>query len=225
MKDPELRAVVVLCAAMVVEVLIFPGTWRVGLVPKYKEFIEWITPTFAPVPNDIGTKYENHPAVRFLHILPGAIWAGLIPIQLNINLRKASAARHRLFGMLLVTSSVCIIAGYVLMDLRGMTKWRAWMRGATSWFAWAAACAWRGNIRQHGVWMTRHVAAGIWVVVQRVLIALVTVSSLLGLVDMGSEEIRELWFYSLGPVSFLITMLACERYLRRQQKHLQAKQQ
>ncbi|MEW5306982.1 MAG: hypothetical protein WDW36_009405 [Sanguina aurantia] len=154
------------------------------LSPEAARQLEDVIPPFLPVQKNITSKFATHPAVHALHILPSMIWAGAIPLQLHEGIRKQHRTLHRLSGSLLMCAVVTMTCGYVLMETRGLLQGtggphesltQLWaLRVVIVWFAITAAAAAslaiRGKFKSHRVWVYRHIASGIWVAVQRLLV-------------------------------------------------------
>lgn len=141
------------------------------------------------LPRDLITKYKGHTAVHFTHILPGALWAALVPIQLHPGIRKSNRTLHRISGYVFFLTSFLIVVGIFLIIKRGLT-FENYLDDKTvkkriitpsmilvaCWFSLTAVIALlqakRKRFDLHQTWIIRHIAAGIWVSIQRMLINL-----------------------------------------------------
>lgn len=115
----------VLGAYMVAWVLILPGSWMIGNVPRHEAAIRklWDQGMFngtmaMPTPANLIFKYKGHSAVQFLHVLPSVLWSGALPLQLNPYFRKQHPKLHRATGYVFLLASVAMAAGFVIMDRR-----------------------------------------------------------------------------------------------------------
>jgi Predicted membrane protein (DUF2306) len=143
---------------------------------------------------DLVTKYQGYHLVQWLHILPGALWALLIPIQLHSRVRKRYRTAHTILGYvfgvisLLIGVSVVIIYWQELSfehfypDLEpfpwssapGILLLALYFVGTMACSIYQAAV--RNDFHCHRKWMVRHIAAGIWTSVQRILLTIGLIS-------------------------------------------------
>ena len=103
-----------LSVMMVVWILYFPGSWLIGRSQFHDDLI---MPALdgKVIPVEIVTKYEGHNLVQLTHILPGAIWAGAIPFQLNPSFRKRHPVAHRRIGYTFLSCSLLMAMGIFII--------------------------------------------------------------------------------------------------------------
>ena len=139
------------------------------------------------------TKYKDHTAVKLTHILPGALWAGSIPLQLHGGFRRRHPVLHRRLGYAFALSVVSMAAGIALILHRGLgyendypdappppaveqVAKHCFFAVNVMFFLYtllrAVSHAREGNIALHQRFIVRHIGSGIWVAVQRVLIGM-----------------------------------------------------
>ena len=92
---------------MVAWILHFPASWRAG-DPDHDAFTsqavqnaKWlgvVGPEQFKFPVSVLSKYRDHPAVQFTHILPAAFWSAAIPFQFHPSSRKLFPRLHRAVG-------------------------------------------------------------------------------------------------------------------------------
>ena len=154
--------------------------------------------TSSPVPVHILTKYAGHTAVHLTHVLPGAIWAGLVPFQLHPTLRQRRPRLHRIAGYIFVAISLLMAVGVFIILQRNLLFEHYFdvppndekdafsillqLLPPTQEFlsclalyhmgtmVAAIGAARKQRFAQHRQWMIRHVASGIWVALQRLLL-------------------------------------------------------
>jgi Predicted membrane protein (DUF2306) len=180
-----------LCAFMVVWILIFPSSVLVEHSSFHRHAIASLMghagSFMAP---DLVTKYQGYYLVQSLHILPGALWALLIPIQLHSQVRKRYRVTHRILGYVfgvistLIGVSVAIIYWQELSfehyypDLKpfpgssapGILLLALYFVGTMACSVYQAAV--RHDFHCHRKWMVRHIAAGLWTSVQRIMLTI-----------------------------------------------------
>jgi hypothetical protein len=178
------------------------------------------------LPASVLTKYADHPVVQYTHILPGAIWSAAIPFQFNPAMRKQYPKLHRAVGCAFFACSFSIVGGLTIIHARELY----WFvhdfgiparvpgnpevadSGSTlgakvfgAWFATTACVALRAAKRRdfasHKRWVYRHVGAGIWVALQRIL---------LEYADNTTPELQKANFGHGAAVGGLITVLSAE---------------
>jgi hypothetical protein len=179
-----------LCAFMVVWILFAPASWLGGRSKLHDDMLLKHFNAHSLAPPEIIRKYAGHSAVHITHTLPGAIWAGLIPFQLNPVFRKTRPRVHRICGYAFIASSLLMTLGIAIILKRGLLFERffddlppreqpteLWLVGLAIYFAgtamYALKCAMERRFLSHQRWIIRHVAAGMWVALQRVLIVVV----------------------------------------------------
>mmetsp|Transcript_20677 Transcript_20677/g.38809 ORF Transcript_20677/g.38809 Transcript_20677/m.38809 type:complete len:267 (-) Transcript_20677:687-1487(-) len=183
-----------LCTFMVMWILVFPSSWLMGHSDLHDRLVDkYLVDTYdgVHVPPTIVTKYTGHPAIQFSHILPGALWAAAIPFQLHPDIRKKHRAAHRRIGYAFFACSIMQAIGIFLILMRNLTFDRdyaelppfegmeRWLGDAgiicqTLWFLLTAATAVSkarsGDIRTHRKFVLRHVASGLWIAPQRMIV-------------------------------------------------------
>ena len=194
--DPILRSLyfllVYLCIGMFIWIIFLPASWLVSRSQYHREvvlpFLDRIH-FFWILPRVTVTKFQGHLLAEFTHILPGAAWVALIPFQLHPSMRRKYPKAHRWLGYLFVALSLSIAIGIFIMQYKRLTYDyffpelppriadttqipATWL--VTSWFAWtgihAVQLARAKQYTQHQVYMIRHVASGVWVSTQRMII-------------------------------------------------------
>lgn len=145
-----------------------------------------------PVPPSLVFKYKGHTLVQMLHILPAAIWSAIIPFQLHPDARKMYRGAHKVSGYIFAFMSVCIFLGIGVIDQRGLyyhlvdfpgiphnehesefglSHHVEFFKIVALWFFFTIVVAvYKATKRQyaaHQRFILRHIAAGIWVAVQR----------------------------------------------------------
>uniref|UniRef100_A0A7S3PVE7 Uncharacterized protein n=1 Tax=Chaetoceros debilis TaxID=122233 RepID=A0A7S3PVE7_9STRA len=146
------------------------------------------------MPPRILSKYDRQTLVQFTHQIPGAVWVACIPLQFHPSIRRTYLNFHRYVGRLFVTSSFVCMMGAVVIHMKKLSTenflegveiimlplpflnisvisfWEC-MTGA--WFIYTVSesisYVRRKEIQNHQIWIVRHVASGLWVAVQRLL--------------------------------------------------------
>ncbi len=193
-----------LCAMMVGWILGLPGSWRAGWKWHDDLINVWYNRTLKragnfPTPLNLVTKYKGHTVAQLCHILPGALWAGIIPFQLHPSARKKFRRWHRLGGYIFVFVAYLMTVGFIYIDCNALiymhsdfpgippyehTTWlpvhvphEPVFRVVGGWFAFtisiAAYYATQKKFETHRRWILRHVGAGIWIAVQRLVVIIV----------------------------------------------------
>ena len=191
---------------MVLWILGLPASWRAGwqwhdaLTKRWYDAVV-ARETHFPTPLHLITKYNGHSLVQLCHILPGALWAGLIPFQLHPGCRARHRRTHRLCGYVFAATSGLMMFGFWHIDKRKLAYMHAdfpeipleahtsWLppalrvpheplfRGVAVWFCLTISMAvWhatRRRLTEHRKWILRHVGSGIWVAVQRLMVVAV----------------------------------------------------
>jgi hypothetical protein len=146
------------------------------------------------LPINLLAKYKGEHAVQFLHVLPAAFWSLLIPFQLNTKFRNEHGTAHRYSGYVFVALSLSITAGLGAIHQRGLyyhltdfpsipteahlsefgfdrVNHVRFFLGVMAWFSFSMMVALyyapQRKFSKHQEFIYRHVAAGIWVAVQR----------------------------------------------------------
>ena len=112
---------------MFVWIMVIPGGFRFGfssLAASHKVFWHELNLKHfngEALPPTINTKYIAHPDIVFLHTIPAAAWALLVPLQLLDAARQRLPVLHRMAGYLLLGVLAPLIAtGSALILLRGL---------------------------------------------------------------------------------------------------------
>jgi Predicted membrane protein (DUF2306) len=193
--DPVLLTLYLLTSylsfGMVLWIMVAPASWLIGrsawhrevLIPflEEKEFY-WL------VPKEITTKYQEQSLIHVTHFLPGALWSLLVPFQLHPTWRNHNRSLHRFCGYVFVAASLAIATGvFIILDRdltydhffqelpsQDNTSKKCFVLAFTLWFAASGIQSVRmaraRKLELHQKWMIRHVAAGIWVAVQRLIL-------------------------------------------------------
>ena len=221
-----------LCLFMVVWILGLPASWRAGwqwhdTLTQYWYDNILRSGSHFPTPLHLVTKYKGHSIAQFAHVLPGALWAGLVPFQLHPSARKRYRRWHRRFGYCFVAVSYLMTAGFMYIDRMGLvyihadfprikaehnTTWLPFnvpheplFRLVSGWFVLTITMAvWyatRGRFHNHRIWILRHVGSGIWISVQRLVVIMV---------NAKKPENQKKTFGDGALVGVLLTCIAAE---------------
>jgi len=183
---------------MVTWVLVGPASWLLGHSASHDEVISNLfSKGLIATPRNLLFKYVKNAAVQFTHILPSALWAGMIPIQLHPAMRSSFPRVHRVSGYVFLATALIMMVGYVIIDYRGlyyfMTDFpaipepehmsrfpntlgklphRGSFRLVALWFVitllYSVFNATKKRYSIHRNWLYRHIGAGIWIAVQRI---------------------------------------------------------
>jgi len=181
-----------------------------------------------PVPISLVMKYAGHKAIQFTHILPGAVWAAAVPIQLHPGIRKTYRKFHRCVGYAFFGATFLMAIGFALIEKRGLNYLHhdfpsvplgestsalglGWVslnlvfRGTMALFALFAGLSLRSAIRRdfasHQKWIYRHVGAGLWIALQRMYV---------GVVFAKTPREQKAAFGDGAMIGIVITMLSAE---------------
>lgn len=179
---------------MVVWILVFPSSWLVGFSQSHDDLFLKVSRSFEnKISPQVVLKYGGHPAIQFSHILPSAFWAGSIPFQLHPGLRKKYKTIHRRIGYIFLGTCLLMALGIFLIIDRKLNfeydypeappssqldriLFKVSIFLSTSWFLWTAIMAVlrarSKDFHSHKKYIYRHVASGIWVAIQRIIINL-----------------------------------------------------
>ena len=165
------------------------------------------------VPDDaFDRRYVEHPALAYLHIVPGIVFVLGAPVQLALRIRGRHYRLHRRLGRFLVgaglTSGVFALAFGIPHSFGGAGQ--AW---ATVLFGiWFVACLVLGfrairrkEVRQHRRWMIRAFAVALGVGTIRVWIGIFQAT---GLLSLQASFAPAFW------IAFTIHVLVGEWWLR-----------
>ena len=115
-----------------------------------------------------------------------------------------------------------MMVGYVLIELRGLVlldhSAKAFaLRAVAAWFACTGAVAWglarAQRFEQHRAWAFRHLASGLWVALQRVMLAVFSVASHVAGWTFEAPGSREHVFESAAALAVVLCLGTCELYL------------
>ena len=185
-------AMAALCFFMVVWILVFPGLALHDSFPSYLERVIDAVEPISPFDSDLLLKYRGQSAVRYLHFLPGAVWASVAPLQLHTKFRKWNWRLHRWLGYIFYACVPLQIAGAYLMKKRGLfisdryddvtptpnrlvSSLPLFELCSALGFVYTAAMslyhAKQGNYLDHRLCMIRHVSLGSYVALMRIVCA------------------------------------------------------
>lgn len=177
-----------LCAFMIFWILVFPSSWLVGRSDIHDDLIvQTMSEPNQVTSMELVTKYKGHSAVHFSHTLPGAIWAGAIPFQLHPRFRNQYPRVHRVVGRVFVAVSLLMMVGVGIILKRELLYEESFkdlppnklpatpgILFQSGWFLVTAIVATlqarAKKFRSHQRFVIRHVASGIWIALQRVLL-------------------------------------------------------
>jgi uncharacterized membrane protein len=162
--------------------------------------------------------YVAHRVPAMLHLLPGALFLGLAPLQFSRRIRGRHPAVHRWLGRgLLATLLVSLGAAFFLGIFHpfGGPKETAAIVTFGGFCLFAAARAWRAirrrDVAVHRAWMLRMYAVAIGVTVIRVIGVVIAFFATARPRDQFGAELWIGWMLSLGFVELWIV------HTRRQQ--------
>lgn len=120
-----------------------------------------------------------------------------------------------------MTSSLLVLCGYCVMEARGVgiphsAAPAVALRCQATWFGVTAIIAWRAAARRdfasHRAWVVRHLAAGGWVIVQRLLLFVMAPLKVMGLVTYDTEQERERGFWACAVAAMVLCTLGAEAF-------------
>lgn len=169
---------------MVVWILFLPASWLIGRSSLHTWFVyKVLADDSAPSP-EVFRKLAGQTAVHLTHILPGALWAAAIPFQLHPGVRRDYNRLHRLTGYTFLGTSVLLMCGLCIIyqrklvftedfpELPPIKDMMLWLVGISIWFIitgimafYHARCK---RFALHERWVVRHIAAGLWIALQRI---------------------------------------------------------
>jgi hypothetical protein len=197
-----------LCIMMVVWILFLPGSWLTGRSELHDAIVLQVIGEHGVTPHAIVTKYEGHTLVHLTHILPAALWAGVVPFQLNPTFRRNNPKIHRRLGYMFLICGMLMSVGVLIILKRGLSfehfysdlppyasSSQPYMVPLAMYFACTALYsiqqARKRKFANHQKWMIRHIAAGMWVAVQRFLI--ITVFSIIHSAPISRSTQRDIF--------------------------------
>jgi hypothetical protein len=213
---------------MVLWILILPGSWLFGRSQRHEQLMEPIIEKYMRhgiVPPEIITKYRGEKAVHLTHVLPAAIWAILIPFQLHRRFRKDHPNLHRWMGYIFFSSGFLLAIGVGIIlrkdlyfenffdDLPPLpfTSEPLIISMAVYFFlsaVYSLKLAIDGQHWDHQKWIIRHIASGLWVAIQRFLLA--TLFSTI-FPQPVARTTQRLSFSAAGTIA-MVTSIACGEY-------------
>ena len=149
------------------------------------------------LPPKLLTKYEGHNLVAITHIAPALFWVLAIPIQFHRGIRMRFHTFHKYIGRIFIFTSFLMMVGVAVIFQRGLT-YENYLEGtkpitlpltnmslADTLFivtsirfvqtgALAIAYARKREFDEHRIWIIRHCAMGLWVVLMRIISILVS---------------------------------------------------
>jgi uncharacterized membrane protein len=162
--------------------------------------------------DEFDRRYVAQPWLAYLHIVPGALYLLLAPLQLAYRFRSRHYTFHRRLGRVLAGAGM--VAGVFALIFGGLFSFGGLPEAsATVVFGlWFLACLVlavrairRGDIVHHRRWMIRAFAIGIGIATIRIWLALFQVT---GLLDFASSFGPAFW------ISFSLHALVAELWLR-----------
>mmetsp|Transcript_11911 Transcript_11911/g.19738 ORF Transcript_11911/g.19738 Transcript_11911/m.19738 type:complete len:255 (-) Transcript_11911:248-1012(-) len=182
-------ATTALCLFMVIWIVILPASSLQGYVGWLDEVREkHILKNTRHVPPALFEKFKGQTAVHVTHTFPGALWAGIIPFQLHPGFRKRNRRLHRAMGYVFMAVCALMMIGVYIIFQRGLlfehfldelpqngtSSAEISLVAMSVWFAFTATMATiearRKMFAAHQNWILRHIASGMWIAVQRVII-------------------------------------------------------
>jgi multisubunit Na+/H+ antiporter MnhB subunit len=223
--------VTTLCIFMVFWILIFPSSLLHEHSPIHQNLLrQWFHSMsgshyieVGAVSSDLITKYRGQYLVQVTHIFPGAIWAAIIPFQLNTQFRKKHRRLHRYSGYMLTSTSLILGTGvFIILYKRllyenffpdlppvqvssspGLTMLTIYFMGTILMALYHATIT--KNYYNHSIWITRHIASGLWIALQRILLG----SPLFNQPPMTREQQRSA-FGRAALVAMAASLILCE---------------
>lgn len=133
-----------------------------------------------PPDDAFGIRYNEHPVVALLHMLPGLVFLTLAPLQFVARIRRTRLGFHRRLGRVLVVAAVIsgafgIAAAFRLPAFGGIPTVAATVFFGVIFFVALGKAVWhirRKQVRQHREWMIRVFALATAVAGIRVVIGL-----------------------------------------------------
>jgi len=176
---------------MVAWILVLPSSWLCGRWKFHDDFLMRHLDPQNVSPPDVLFKFEGHTAIHLTHILPSALWSLLIPFQLNPSFRKNNPKLHRRLGYVFLGSALLVFAGIGIILQRGLLfenqfpdlppqdyNYTTEFLSLLAFYFLGSAVHAVNLARQkrfagHQRWIIRHIASGIWIALQRILLCTV----------------------------------------------------
>lgn len=211
---------------MVGWILVTPSTALKGRVKILDELRNDFFQGLPHVPPGLFEKYSGHSAVHFTHIFPSALWAAIIPFQLHPGFRQRNRQLHRIMGYTFVATAIIMMMGVVIIIQRGLLFENSldelppdpatpvFLSSVSIWFlvtiVMATHEARHARFASHRKWILRHIAAGLWIAVQRVIVSAMT--------PLFREPLPQWWqakiFSTAATVGVAMTVLTAEYAIR-----------
>ena len=184
-------------------------TFAMGLPAGTAEYVstESVLTAFAK-------KFENHPVVTVMHMVPSILFMLLAPLQFSKAMRTRHRTLHRYTGrfLLLMATPIAISAIYfgVVYSLAGMSVWeRPTIAIVATLFLYAAIRGFvairRRDVARHREWMLRMFAMALGISTTR-LVSVVLTFSVKGSVE--ALTVMSMW------IGWFVTMGAAELWIR-----------
>ena len=161
---------------------------------------------------EFDRRYVAQPWLAYFHIVPGAVYLLLAPLQLSYRFRSRHYTFHRRLGRVLATAA--LISGVFAMIFGSLFAFGGLPEASAAvvfglWFLTCLVLAVRAirrdDIVHHRRWMIRAFAIGIGIATTRIWLALFQVT---GLLDFASSFGPAFW------ISFSLHAAAAELWLR-----------
>lgn len=219
----------ILSMFMFTVVMIFPSSWMMG----HSNIHDTIVTKLMIDPYDgtqisplTVTKYTGHPAIQFSHILPAAFWSLSVPFQLHEGFRRSYRTIHTRMGYAFLATTFLMTYGIFLIFARKLSYIDhdyptapsvTWMESSISklfqiimacWFVFTSMMAvYKARKKEfisHKQYIYRHVASGLWVALQRIILMIAGPQK-------DPEQMRALFGYAAYvavPISMLLGEMA-----------------
>lgn len=182
--------------------------------------IEGLIPSFTPPggePFDSG--FARHPVITLIHILPGAVFMVLAPLQFLPRLRARYPRFHRRSGRVLLACGYIIgvtalVMPFVMTPIGGVNEAAGVLLFAV-YFLTALSKAWWHIVHRrtalHREWMIRVLAIGL---------AVATIRPIIGLFFAFSRLSPHLFFGTAFWIGFTLHAIAAEVWINSTRKSL-----
>mmetsp|Transcript_23094 Transcript_23094/g.42849 ORF Transcript_23094/g.42849 Transcript_23094/m.42849 type:complete len:255 (-) Transcript_23094:1202-1966(-) len=180
-----------LCVMMIGWTLFVPGSWLFGRSQVHDEVAGWYLEYLRQrglVPPEFFTKYQGHTLIHVTHLLPSALWCAAVPFQLHDRFRTSFRRIHRWIGYIFFSCVVLMALGLCIILQRDLlfetsfpdlppplVSFRPIVLMDTLYFVGTAfyslQLAKKRQFWKHQRWVVRHIASGLFIAIQRILIA------------------------------------------------------
>lgn len=161
--------------------------------------------------------FRAFPLITALHVVLGAVYLALAPLQLVAAIRSRWPRYHRWAGRLLVACGLIIGASALFMGL--VIPFSGWPESVVitafgAWFLVALVHGFRhiraGRVAQHRAWMVRAFAIGLSIATMRLIF-------IPALILAGEPSEQQVALYSVGSftIAFIVHAAVAEWWLRR----------